>query len=205
MRIWGGLRERITYANVVATMALFLAICGGAVAASQLAKNSVGPKQLKKNSVTSVKIKKDAVNGAKVKDGSLSGADLKDGTITGPKIADGAITPAKLSVAPVPAPAAPTPSVTAVSLTEDCTSATGPLPAGVSASEITFGCKVDFGRNVYNCAATATAFLRTAALVLLSEDTAEISMTPAQPNVMFVHTYVEGSPNDWPFDLVVIC
>ena len=100
MRTWGGLRERITYANVVATLALLLALCGGAVAASQLAKNSVGPKQLKKNSVTSVKIKKNAVNGSKVKDGSLTGADLQDGAITGPKIADGAITPAKLSVRP---------------------------------------------------------------------------------------------------------
>ena len=146
MRTWGGLRERITYANVVATLALLLALCGGAVAASQLAKNSVGPKQLKKNSVTSVKIKKNAVNGSKVKDGSLTGADLQDGTITGTKIADGAITPAKLSAAPATA----APDLISLSLTEDCTSATRPFPAGVSASEITFGCRINLGRSVFD-------------------------------------------------------
>jgi len=201
MRTWGGLRERITYANVVATLALFLALCGGAVAASQLAKNSVGPKQLKKNAVTSVKIKKNAVNGSKVKDGSLTGADLQDGTITGTKIADGAITPAKLSAAPATA----APDLISLSLTEDCTSATGPFPSGVSASETTFGCRVNFGRNVFECAATATVFLRTNALVLLAERTAQIAMKGSQPDAMFVSTFNNNSPDDLPFDLVVAC
>jgi hypothetical protein len=201
MRTWGGLRERITYANVVATLALFLALCSGAVAASQLAKNSVGSRQLKKNSVTSVKIKKNAVNGSKVKDGSLTGADLQDGTITGTKIANGAITPAKLSAAP----AAAGPDVTSLSLTEGCTSATGPFPSGVSASETTFGCRINFGRNVLNCAATATVFFRTNALIILAERTAQIAMTPAQPDAMFVTTFNANKEDDLPFDLVVVC
>ena len=60
-------RPRLSYANVVATLALVLALGGtSAFAAGQLAKNTVGPTQLKKNAVT----------GAKVKDGSLSGADI---------------------------------------------------------------------------------------------------------------------------------
>ena len=149
-----------------------------------------------------MKIKKDAVNGSKVKDGSLSGADLKDGTITGPKIADGAITPAKLSVAPAPAAA---PDLISLSLTEGCTSATGPFPAGVSASETTFGCRINFGRNVLNCAATATVFLRTNALVVLAERTAQIAMTPAQPDTMVVNTFNNNEHDDLPFDLVVAC
>jgi hypothetical protein len=201
MTTGGGIRERITYANVVATLAFFLALCGGAVAASQLAKNSVGPKQLKKNSVTSVKIKKNAVNGSKVKDGSLTGADLQDGTITGPKIADGAITPAKLSAAP----AAAGPDVISLSLTEGCTSATGPFPSGVSASETTFGCRINFGRDVLNCAATATVVFRTNALIILAERTAQVAMTPAQPDAMFVSTFNANTANDLPFDLVVAC
>lgn len=61
------MRPKLTYANVVATLALFIAIGGAsAFAASQLAKNSVGIKQLKKNAVT----------GAKVKNQSLTGADI---------------------------------------------------------------------------------------------------------------------------------
>jgi hypothetical protein len=64
-------RPRLTYANVIATLALFLALGGGAAYAASLGKNSVGAKQLKKNAVT----------GAKVKDGSLSAGDFKAGQL----------------------------------------------------------------------------------------------------------------------------
>ena len=54
------IRTKLTYANVVATLALFLVLAGGsALAATQmLPKNSVGPKQLRKGSVTPTKIAK---------------------------------------------------------------------------------------------------------------------------------------------------
>jgi hypothetical protein len=70
MKKW--LRPRLTYANVIATLALFLALGGGAAyAATKLQKSSVGTRQLKKNAVT----------GAKVKDGSLSVEDFKSGQL----------------------------------------------------------------------------------------------------------------------------
>jgi hypothetical protein len=66
------LRGKLTYANIVATLCLFLLVAGGtAFAASQLGKNSVGSKQLRKNAVTS----------AKVKDHSLKSADFKQGQL----------------------------------------------------------------------------------------------------------------------------
>lgn len=66
------LRKHLTYANVMASIAVFLVLGGGAAfAAGKLAKNSVGTKQLKANSVTTAKIKKDAVTGAKVKESTL--------------------------------------------------------------------------------------------------------------------------------------
>jgi hypothetical protein len=46
----------LTYANVMATIAVFLALGGGAYAATQLPKNSVGTKQLKKEAVTPSKL-----------------------------------------------------------------------------------------------------------------------------------------------------
>ncbi|HTT95431.1 MAG TPA: hypothetical protein VMF55_12215 [Solirubrobacterales bacterium] len=52
----GFLRRHLTYANVVASLALFLAFGGAAFAATQLPKNSVGTKQLKKGAVTASKI-----------------------------------------------------------------------------------------------------------------------------------------------------
>jgi hypothetical protein len=60
------MHKHLSYANVVATMALFVALGGGAYAAINLPKNSVGAKQIKKN----------AVSGRKVKNRSLTGADL---------------------------------------------------------------------------------------------------------------------------------
>jgi hypothetical protein len=63
---------RLTYANVVATLALVIAVGGAsAFAASKLPKNSVGTKQIKKEAITAVKIKNGAVTGAKVQMSSL--------------------------------------------------------------------------------------------------------------------------------------
>lgn len=64
--------SRLTYANVISSLALFLVLSGGAAyAASHLPAKSVGTKQLKQGAVT----------GAKVKDGSLSGADVNAATL----------------------------------------------------------------------------------------------------------------------------
>ena len=51
------LRSKLTYANIVSTLCLFLVLGGGAAfAATQLPKNSVGSKQLKKEAVTPSKL-----------------------------------------------------------------------------------------------------------------------------------------------------
>ena len=90
-------REKLTYANVMSTISVFLLLGGAsAFAATQLAKNSVGNNQLKKNAVTAAKIKNGAVNGAKVKDGSLTGADLAAGSVTGTQLADNSVDSAKV-------------------------------------------------------------------------------------------------------------
>jgi hypothetical protein len=52
------LRARLSYANVMATIAVFIALGGSAYAATQLKKNSVGTKQLKKEAVTPAKLSK---------------------------------------------------------------------------------------------------------------------------------------------------
>src|SRR6476660_4933647 len=76
------MRPKLTYANVVATLALVIAIGGAsAFAASQLGKNSVGPKQLKKNAVKTAKIKNEAVTAAKVKKGTLTGVQINASTL----------------------------------------------------------------------------------------------------------------------------
>jgi hypothetical protein len=49
---------RLSYANVVATLALFIALGGAGYAATQLPKNSVGARQLKRAAVTPAKLSK---------------------------------------------------------------------------------------------------------------------------------------------------
>ncbi len=76
------IRKRLTYANVMSSLAVFLVLGGGAAfAAGKLAKNSVGSKQLKKNSVTAAKIKSNAVTGAKIKAGTITGAKINLGSL----------------------------------------------------------------------------------------------------------------------------
>jgi hypothetical protein len=60
------LRGKLTYANVMATLAVFLVLGGGACAATALPANSVGTAQ----------IRADAVTGGKIQDGSVTGRDL---------------------------------------------------------------------------------------------------------------------------------
>jgi hypothetical protein len=74
-------RIRPTYSGALSTLALFVALGGGAYAAAALPARSVGPRQLRKNAVTRTAIKSNAVNGAKVANGSLTGADLKLSTL----------------------------------------------------------------------------------------------------------------------------
>jgi hypothetical protein len=97
------LRSRLTYANVVATLALFLAIGGGTVyAALELGRNDVKSKNIKKGAVKTSDLGKEAVTGAKVKEGSIPGGDLQDGTITAADIQDGTITAADIVAGVIP-------------------------------------------------------------------------------------------------------
>ena len=65
------LRGKLTYANLVSTLCLFLLLGGGAYAATNLPANSIGTKQLKSGAVT----------GAKVKSGSLLASNFGAGQI----------------------------------------------------------------------------------------------------------------------------
>jgi hypothetical protein len=67
----GGVRARLTYANVMSSIAVFMVLGGSAYAAATLPKNSVGSSQIANNAVTS----------AKVKDGSLLSKDFKPGQL----------------------------------------------------------------------------------------------------------------------------
>lgn len=82
---------KLTYANVVATLALFIALGGSSYAAVELGKNSVKSDNIGKEQVRASDIAKNAVSSAKVKDASLLAKDFKSGQL--PMGAPGAIGP----------------------------------------------------------------------------------------------------------------
>ncbi|MBK8295249.1 MAG: collagen-like protein [Solirubrobacterales bacterium] len=90
----GRIRDRLTFSNVVALLALFIALGGISYAAVKIPKNSVGKKQLKKN----------AVNSSKVKNRSLRAIDFGKGQLpagaVGPQGSQGTEGPIGASGAP---------------------------------------------------------------------------------------------------------
>lgn len=81
--------QRLTYANVTATLALVVALgAGGAYAAGQIgardiAENAVRTQHIKAGHVRAADIRGNAVSGRKVADNSLTGADIREGSLTG--------------------------------------------------------------------------------------------------------------------------
>jgi hypothetical protein len=96
------IRKRLTYANVMSSIAVFL-VLGGATAfaakkigANQLQGNSVKTGKIVKEAVTTSKIKKNAVTTAKIADNSVTTAKLTDNAVSTAKIANDAVTGDKI-------------------------------------------------------------------------------------------------------------
>jgi hypothetical protein len=91
------IRARLTFANVVACMALFVALGGVGYAATKLPKNSVGSKQLKNGAVSTAKLKAKAVTAAKLGARAVGAANLGTGAVGTAALANGAVTGAKVN------------------------------------------------------------------------------------------------------------
>jgi hypothetical protein len=84
------LRARLTYANVMASIAVFLAMSGGAYALT-IPRNSVGTRQLRERAVTRSKVATGAIASTQVRDRSLRARDfLRSDLPAGPRGASGA-------------------------------------------------------------------------------------------------------------------
>jgi len=68
--------SKLTYANVLATLALIVALSGGAYAAVSIPKNSITTSQIAPNAVRRADIAQGAVNSAKVANRSLRAVDF---------------------------------------------------------------------------------------------------------------------------------
>jgi hypothetical protein len=94
------LTPRPTYANVIATIALFVALGGVAVAAG-LPKNSVGPNQLKRGAVTPAKIRQGAVTAGKIAPGAVAPGKLGANAVLPGNLGNGIISTSKIAAGAV--------------------------------------------------------------------------------------------------------
>jgi hypothetical protein len=108
------LRSHLTYANVMATVAVFLALGGAAAIAAtsvctgglpcvnsdDIIDGEVKNPDLATGAVGGAKLASNSVGTGKVVDNSLQGVDLLDGTVATADLAAGAVTPAKVGTIP---------------------------------------------------------------------------------------------------------
>lgn len=92
------MRSQLTYANVVSTVALFIALGGAtAYAVDQLPVRSVGARQLRPGAVTADKIRKHAVTAPKIEAQAIKSGKLATGAVKEAKLANAAVTNQKLA------------------------------------------------------------------------------------------------------------
>jgi hypothetical protein len=93
---------KLSYANVVSTLALFIALTGAsAYAANRLAERSVGEPQLRPGAVTADKIRRNAVTAPKIKAGAVKQGKIADGSITAAKMTSSSVTSGSLAAGSV--------------------------------------------------------------------------------------------------------
>ena len=83
-------RKHLSYANVVASLALFLALGGVAVAAVTLPRDSVGRPQIRTDAVNPPEIAADAVRSPEIRAEAVRSSEIQDESIRLADIADGA-------------------------------------------------------------------------------------------------------------------
>lgn len=126
-----GLRRHLTYANITATLALFIALgMGSAYAASQLAPKSVGEPQLRPGAVTADKIRKNAVTAPKIKAAAVKQGKIANGAVVAAKIAAGAVDSSKIPAGAITPDKIPDDSLTGTKIDE---ATLGQVPSAASA------------------------------------------------------------------------
>jgi hypothetical protein len=189
--VWDRIRSRLSYANVMSTVAVFVAIGGSSYAAITLPRNSVGDRQLKSRAVGGQELKRGAVGSRALRNGGIRTADISTATRSA------------LSGKPGPAGPAGPPAIAL----RAAISPTGGLVAGnATGTQTAIPNKrlIDFSRDLTGCVPTAT----------LARNPGEPAVDPGpgrivvavEGNRVAVETYRgDGAPEHLPFNLVVAC
>lgn len=131
-------RPRLTYANVVASLALFIALGGAAVAAG-LPKNSVGKAQLKKGAVTAKALANKAVRSGKIAPKAVTAGKLGPNAVLPGNLGAGIIDTSKLAAGAVTAEKIKNNVVTTNKLNNNAVTTQKLAPSAVGTNNLTEG------------------------------------------------------------------
>ena len=189
-------QQRLTYANVISSLALFIAL-GGTSYALTLQRNSVGAEQIRRGAVRASEVRSDAVRSNEVRDRSLGVRDLSTSARRTLRGQTGASGPT--------GPAGP-PGPSGVTYRAAVNSGAVTFRANGDAQASTRGLNeflVGFDRPVAECVSTAT---------LAAVEDGSPAPPPGRITVarsgerVLVKTYnAAGSAAELPFNLIVAC
>jgi hypothetical protein len=185
------IRHRLSYANVAATLALFIAL-GGSSYALTLPRNSVGSKQLRANSVGHSEIRRNGVNSNAIRNRAIRLRDISSRARRSLRGLQGA-----------PGPPGP-PGVTLFAAVDS-----SGLPvrgnATSSSGEGINGRVIGFNRPVGDCIASATLATVPGGSVA-TPPPGHVTVAPTDDGKVLVRTWdSSGAEAFLPFNLVVAC
>lgn len=187
------LHAHLSYANVMATLAVFIALGGSAYAIAQLPRDSVGAAQIKRGGVGASELRTSAVSSRSIRNRSVA---LRDISVA----ARGSLRGAKGDQGP------PGPSGGAFHAAVNSGGATVRGNATASAHQGGSGLyTLAFGRDVSGCEATATLAAVQNGPSLEQPKPGRITVGAEGPNVAVRTFDVDGSVRDQPFNVIVVC
>jgi hypothetical protein len=187
-----GIRDRLSYANVMATAAVFIAL-GGTSYALTLPRNSVGRAQLRSDSVGRSEIRKNAVTSPAIRNRAVKLADISRGARARLRGQTGPAGP--------PGPAGPT---FAAAITYG-----GHISKGSALTANRDGVNgrlVEFPRAVDGCVAVATLAVVPGGGVETPPPNGHATVAPSGDGRVLVRTWsADGQATELPFHLIVAC
>lgn len=190
------LRSRITYANVTATMALFIALGGTSYAVSQLPRNSVGARQVRAGAIGASEIRSRAVRSDELRNRSVALRDISLG--------------ARRSLRGVPGPPGPQgPPGPAATAFAAAVNSAGTVSRGVGVARSnhepgTASYEIVFNQNVSSCFAVAS-LSDVGGGNVVAPDRGQIITSISGSSVIVRTRDAAGAPQDLPFHLIVSC
>jgi hypothetical protein len=195
LRYMSRIRGQITYANAIATIALFVALGGTSYAVTQLPRNSVGTQQIRTGAVRSGEIKNGAIRSRDIANRSISLRDVSLG--------------ARRSLRGQSGPAGPQGPPGAGTLLAGAVTSSGGIARGVGVA--TSGhddgsgqYQVVFNRDVSACFAIAT-ISDVPGGPTTNPQNGEIVTAISGSTVVVRTRNSGGAPTDLPFHLIVSC